>query len=311
MIVIIISPLMGIALAARAPLNVWLLQPVPARSPGAELGRAQRARRGHQRDRRAGARHPRREGVRPRGQGARPRRRRHRARVPFSMTRARLLAGLRHLPEDVAVARPGRVCSRSARGPAGHRPPQRSGRSCSRSRSAPGFNQFASAFGRHRQRVAVPPQRAGPPRRDAGAQRAAGHRRPHDPAALHRARAPWRRRHLRRPALPARPRRARAPGRARRRERPARLAARRTLAGIASGLIDAGRGRGASLDGIALADLDPAQLRQTIRVVSEEPLLLAATLRDNLLLGACGEIDDDSDARRACAPPAPTRSSTS
>ena len=50
----------------------------------------------------------------------------------------------------------------------------------------------------------------------------------------------------------------------------------------------------ASLDGIALDDLDPAQLRQTIRVVSEEPLLLAATLRDNLLLGAWGEIDDDA-----------------
>src|SRR5204863_383182 len=46
--------------------------------------------------------------------------------------------------------------------------------------------------------------------------------------------------------------------------------------------------------GIALADLDPGQLRQTIRVVSEEPLLLAATLRDNLLLGAWGEIDDQA-----------------
>ena len=66
-----------------------------------------------------------------------------------------------------------------------------------------------------------------------------------------------------------------------------------TLAGIASGLIDADSGV-ASLDGIALDDLDPAQLRQTIRVVSEEPLLLAATLRDNLLLGAWGEIDDDA-----------------
>jgi ATP-binding cassette subfamily B protein len=66
-----------------------------------------------------------------------------------------------------------------------------------------------------------------------------------------------------------------------------------TLAGIASGLIDPDSGE-ASLDGIALADLDPGQLRQTIRVVSEEPLLLAATLRDNLLLGAWGEIDDDA-----------------
>ena len=70
-----------------------------------------------------------------------------------------------------------------------------------------------------------------------------------------------------------------------------------TLAGIASGLIDPDSGE-ASLDGIALDDLDPAQLRQTIRVVSEEPLLLAATLRDNLLLGAWGEIDDDAHGRR-------------
>jgi ATP-binding cassette, subfamily B, bacterial len=66
-----------------------------------------------------------------------------------------------------------------------------------------------------------------------------------------------------------------------------------TLAGIASGLLDPDQGE-ASLDGIALADLDPAQLRQTIRVMSEEPLLLAATLRDNLLLGAWGEIDDEA-----------------
>jgi ATP-binding cassette subfamily B protein len=64
-----------------------------------------------------------------------------------------------------------------------------------------------------------------------------------------------------------------------------------TLAGIASGLTDATQGT-SLLDGIELADLDPTQLRQTIRVVSEEPLLLAATLRDNLLLGAWGEIDD-------------------
>jgi ATP-binding cassette subfamily B protein len=66
-----------------------------------------------------------------------------------------------------------------------------------------------------------------------------------------------------------------------------------TLAGIASGLIEPDEGE-ASLDGIPLGDLDPNQLRQTIRVVSEEPLLLAATLRDNLLLGAWGEIDDET-----------------
>ena len=65
-----------------------------------------------------------------------------------------------------------------------------------------------------------------------------------------------------------------------------------TLAGIASGLMEPDVGE-AVLDGIALQDLDPTQLRQTIRVVSEEPLLLASSLRDNLLLGAYGEIDDE------------------
>ena len=66
-----------------------------------------------------------------------------------------------------------------------------------------------------------------------------------------------------------------------------------TLAGIASGLMEPDSGE-AVLDGIALQDLDPTQLRQTIRVVSEEPLLLATSLRDNLLLGAFGEIDDET-----------------
>ncbi|HXY91414.1 MAG TPA: ABC transporter ATP-binding protein [Acidimicrobiia bacterium] len=63
------------------------------------------------------------------------------------------------------------------------------------------------------------------------------------------------------------------------------------LAGIASGLVDPDEGL-AALDGIPLAELDQPSLRRTIRVVSEEPLLLAATLRDNLLLGAFGEIED-------------------
>ena len=64
-----------------------------------------------------------------------------------------------------------------------------------------------------------------------------------------------------------------------------------TLAGIASGLMEPDSGA-AVLDGVALHDLDPTELRRTIRVVSEEPLLLATSLRDNLLLGAYGEIDD-------------------
>ena len=65
-----------------------------------------------------------------------------------------------------------------------------------------------------------------------------------------------------------------------------------TLAGIASGLIETDRGE-AVLDGVPLSELDQAQLRQTVRVVSEEPLLLAASVRENLLLGARGHIDDD------------------
>jgi ATP-binding cassette, subfamily B, bacterial len=64
-----------------------------------------------------------------------------------------------------------------------------------------------------------------------------------------------------------------------------------TLAGISAGLVLVDEGT-AFLDGLPLDELDPAELRRAIRVVSEEPLLLAASLRDNLLLGAWGEIDD-------------------
>jgi ATP-binding cassette subfamily B protein len=65
-----------------------------------------------------------------------------------------------------------------------------------------------------------------------------------------------------------------------------------TLAGIASGLIEVDRGR-ATLGGVELSELDQVDLRRAVRVVSEEPLLLAASVRDNLLLGAPGHIDDD------------------
>ena len=65
-----------------------------------------------------------------------------------------------------------------------------------------------------------------------------------------------------------------------------------TVAGIASGLILSDDGE-ARLDGLALDELDPQELRRAIRVVSEEPLLLASSLRDNLLLGAWGEITDE------------------
>ena len=69
-------------------------------------------------------------------------------------------------------------------------------------------------------------------------------------------------------------------------------AGKSTLAGVASGLVEASCGE-ARLDGIPLADLNPTALRRAVRVVSEEPLLLAGTLRDNLLLGAWGTIADD------------------
>ncbi len=65
-----------------------------------------------------------------------------------------------------------------------------------------------------------------------------------------------------------------------------------TVAGISSGLILSDDGE-ARLDGLPLEELDPQELRRAIRVVSEEPLLLAATLRDNLLLGAWGDITDE------------------
>ncbi len=70
-----------------------------------------------------------------------------------------------------------------------------------------------------------------------------------------------------------------------------------TLAGIASGLVDPDEGD-ASLDGVALDDLDPGQLRQTIRVVSEEPLLLAATLARQPAARGMGRDRRRGDARR-------------
>ena len=66
-----------------------------------------------------------------------------------------------------------------------------------------------------------------------------------------------------------------------------------TLAGIASGMLDLDEGQ-VLLDGIELQDLDPIDLRRVVRVASEEPLLFATSLRENLLMGAWGEVGDDT-----------------
>jgi ATP-binding cassette, subfamily B, bacterial len=64
-----------------------------------------------------------------------------------------------------------------------------------------------------------------------------------------------------------------------------------TLAAVVSGLIPPDDGR-VELDGTALDEIDQQELRRSVRLATEEPLLLAGTLRDNLLLGAWGEITD-------------------
>ena len=46
-IVIIINPIMGVLAVLALPINVWLVSRFRAPAAGAELGRAQRARRGH------------------------------------------------------------------------------------------------------------------------------------------------------------------------------------------------------------------------------------------------------------------------
>jgi ATP-binding cassette subfamily B protein len=65
-----------------------------------------------------------------------------------------------------------------------------------------------------------------------------------------------------------------------------------TLAGVASGryLPESGT---ALLDGLELDDVDPADLRRSIRMVSEEPMLFATSLRENMRMGAVDDITDD------------------
>ena len=82
-IVTIINPIMGVLSILALPINVWLVNKFREPAAGVELGRAQRARRGHHRHRRARARasaSSRRSAARTR---SRKGRRRHRARVPL------------------------------------------------------------------------------------------------------------------------------------------------------------------------------------------------------------------------------------
>lgn len=66
---------------------------------------------------------------------------------------------------------------------------------------------------------------------------------------------------------------------------------RSTLAAIAAGLlpVDAGVVR---LDGVDLRDLDGTALRQVVRIVSEESVIFAASLRENLEMGASQHVTD-------------------
>ena len=65
-----------------------------------------------------------------------------------------------------------------------------------------------------------------------------------------------------------------------------------TIAAVASGLLIPNRGT-AFLDGLELEEADPAELRRSIRVVAEEPMLFATSLRENLRMGAPEDVDDD------------------
>ena len=61
---------------------------------------------------------------------------------------------------------------------------------------------------------------------------------------------------------------------------------------MASGLLIPNRGT-AHLDGLELEEVDPAELRRSIRSVSEESMLFATSLRENLRMGAPEDVDDE------------------
>jgi ATP-binding cassette subfamily B protein len=65
-----------------------------------------------------------------------------------------------------------------------------------------------------------------------------------------------------------------------------------TIAAVASGLLLPDRGT-AYLDGLEVEEVDPADLRRSVRVVAEEPMLFATSLRENMRMGAPEEVTDD------------------
>jgi len=64
-----------------------------------------------------------------------------------------------------------------------------------------------------------------------------------------------------------------------------------TLVAVAAGLLAPTRGR-ALLEAVPMDELDPVELRRSVRVVTEEPLLFALSLRDNLTMGAAPDVTD-------------------
>ena len=297
-IVIIINPIMGVMAVLALPINAWLIGRFRARLRALSWAELNERAEVTERDRRAGARHPCREGLRARGHRTQQGRQRHRAGVPLLDDPHPTPRPLRPVHEDDPDLRAGgrargRGLPAGVRSHVGRHVPAR----------LP-VEQRAEHVRQHlrpvRQRLAVPPRRPGSCRRDARVQLASRHRRPNGARPVDRTRTARHLRHVRRPAVcweASMPTSGRgelvvvhgAPG-----------SGKSTLAGIASGLIVPTVGT-TILDGVPLADLDPTQLRRTIRVVSEEPLLLATSLRDNLLLGAFGDIDDEqlTDAIRA------------
>jgi len=77
-----------------------------------------------------------------------------------------------------------------------------------------------------------------------------------------------------------------------------RGAGKTTVAAVASAVVEAASGD-VILDGVPLSALDPVEVRQAVRVLSEEPFLFARTVRENLRLGAAavggtgGELNDE------------------